>query len=226
MLRVKGLSFCYKSTGQRVLNNLTFDIKKGETVAILGPSGCGKTTLLNYIQGLNQKEVELTGKVQIKKGATIRTVFQEPRLLPWRNALDNVAFGLEASGVEKEEARRKALKTLALVGLKEAANRYSLQLSLGMQQRVNFARALTTRPDLILMDEPFSALDVDTKNIIMDEFKEIIKKNNFSTLFVTHNLAEAKILADKIIKIGTGSYEVRESVRRNKVFNDFLELDE
>ncbi len=222
MLWVKGLSIIYKSTGQKVLNGLSFQVKKGETVAILGPSGCGKTTLLNYLQGvLTEKEIKVSGELTITENAVIRTVFQEPRLLPWRNSQDNVAFGLEAKGTEKSKAQIGAKKALNAVGLKKSAGKYPFQLSLGMQQRVNFARALVLKPDLLLMDEPFSALDSKTKAEIIAEFKRIIKKENITTIFVTHDKKEAETLANRIISLEENITVVKENKPENQFLDQF-----
>lgn len=204
MLRVEKLSITYKSTGQKVLNGLSFQVKKGETVAILGPSGCGKTTLLNYLQGLlSEKEVKVSGELILDKKAVIRTVFQEPRLLPWFDAVENVVFGLEAVGESPEEASKKAMKILKLIGLEKYAHYYPNQLSIGMQQRINLGRALVCKPDLLLMDEPFSGLDGQTKQNILIDFHRISRKTKTTVVFVTHYIEEANFLADRLLRLST-----------------------
>ena len=178
----------------------------------MGPSGCGKTTLLKAIADLfESNEIFQKGELILKKNANIRIVFQESNLLPWRNVLRNVAFGLETQRIEERVAIKRASFSLSLVGLTKYENYFPHQLSLGMKQRVNFARAITCEPDILLLDEPFSALDTVTKEEIIREFKKIIKEKNITTIFVTHNEIEAKMLSDKIITLGENFTGIREN---------------
>ncbi|MEI6266815.1 MAG: ATP-binding cassette domain-containing protein [bacterium] len=212
MLKVKNLSITYKTTGQKVINSLNFSVEKGEVVAIMGPSGCGKTTLLKAIADLfESNEIFQKGELVLKKDANIRIVFQEANLLPWRNVLRNVTFGLETQNIEDAIAIPRATNTLGLVGLSKYEKYFPHQLSLGMKQRVNFARAITCEPDILLLDEPFSALDTVIKEDIIREFKKIIKQKHITTIFVTHNEVEAKILSDKIITLGENFTGIREN---------------
>lgn len=206
MLEVKNLTITYKSTGQTIIKNLSFEVEKGQTIAILGPSGCGKTTLLNYLQGLlSEEEIETRGSVYAPENLKIRTVFQESRLLMWWNVGRNVSLGLMAENLEEVDIKSKTSKALKLVNLSKYEKYYPKELSTGMKQRVNFARALATEPNILLMDEPFSALDSKTKLDIIKQFKKIIKGKKITTIFVTHNQEEANILADTIICMGKRS---------------------
>lgn len=203
MLSIESFGVTYTTTGQKVLGDVSFAVAKGEVVAILGASGCGKTTLLNVVAGLfRPSEIIIVGDVA-KYTDKVATVFQEPRLLPWRTVLRNVTFGLVAQGVETEAADKAGIKILAEVGLAGYEGYYPDQLSIGMQQRVNFARALLVQPELLLMDEPFSALDSDTKKTIIDEFKKVVAKRHLTTVFVTHDANEARAIADRIITISS-----------------------
>jgi len=202
MLSLKNLSITFKSTNHSVIHNLSIEVGKGEIVAVMGPSGCGKTTLLNAIQGiLSPEETILGGEIRVRKAAKIHTVFQEPRLLPWRNVINNITFGLETKGNIISESNILVDKVMSRLSLDDFKDYFPRQLSLGMKQRVNFARALVCEPDILLLDEPFSSLDRPTKLLIMTDFKKIIKNKKIATVFVTHSLEEANFIADKIIKV-------------------------
>jgi NitT/TauT family transport system ATP-binding protein len=229
MLRIDNLSVKYKATNQEVLRNVSFDVSEGEVLAILGASGRGKTTLLNMIAGLlGPSEVFTEGTVSLETDK-VATVFQEPRLLPWRTVLKNTTFGLDAQGVNSDIAENEGRKMLKEVGLEKFEDYYPSQLSIGMKQRVNFARALLVKPDLLLMDEPFSALDADTKENIIAEFKKDINKIKLTTIFVTHNLKEATFLADRIITLKASF--IGDSKNREKTdssydpFNHIVEIE-
>ncbi len=225
MLRIENLSVKYNATNQKVLTDISFELDKGEVVAILGASGCGKTTLLNTIAGLFRPgEVVNEGKI-ILGTDKIATVFQEPRLLPWRTVLGNVTFGINAQGVDSDEAAASGRKILKEVGLNNYESYFPNQISLGMKQRVNFARALLTRPELLLMDEPFSALDSDTKQDIIDEFRKMIKKRKLTTIFVTHNVDEANAIADRIITLGGSFVGDKKKIRKAHSLEQIMEID-
>ncbi|EKD24435.1 MAG: ABC transporter ATP-binding protein [uncultured bacterium] len=203
MITVKNLHIAYANTGHEALRDISFDVRQGERVAILGPSGCGKTTILHAIAGLLQSPTIIQkGSITIAGQARIGMVFQHPTLLPWKTVAQNIAYGSVTAGKPTTSSTDDAL--LQMIGLQKFKQYYPEQLSLGMQQRVNFARALSIQPDLLLMDEPFSGLDIATKKSIQDEFKAILEKTRVTTLFVTHSLSEATFLADRIVILSAG----------------------
>ncbi|MDC3961788.1 ABC transporter ATP-binding protein [Polyangium jinanense] len=184
-----------------VLDGLDLDVAAGTFVALLGPSGCGKSTLLRLVAGLDQAD---GGSVRLVSpdGATrprIAYVFQDAHLLPWRDVLDNAALPLELSGVSREERREQALAALQQVGLGDAAARYPAELSGGMKMRVSLARALVTRPSILLLDEPFAALDELTRQRLDDQLRALWLDLGMTVLFVTHSNAEAAYLAERCI---------------------------
>jgi NitT/TauT family transport system ATP-binding protein len=215
MLKITDLSIRYKDTSQLVLDKINIDVKKGQIVAIIGPSGCGKTTLLNNIANvLTEGEVTRTGELKLVADTKIRMVFQEPILLPWRKVTGNIFFGLEAEGKSGPKHHKKVKEVVKLVGLDKSEDKYPHQLSIGMKQRVNFARALATNPDLLLLDEPFSALDIETKTRLRSEFLKILKQKKITAIFVTHDLEEACLLADKIVVLTDGPAKVEKVITR------------
>lgn len=184
------------------LSSVSFDVTEGSFVAIVGPSGCGKSTLLRVCDGLippTQGEVLLYGEPVRGPGRERAMVFQQHNLFPWRTALGNVEFGLEMLGVPKQERRARAKHYLALVGLEAFADYYPHQLSGGMQQRVGLARALAVEPQVLLMDEPFGALDAQTRSLLQEELARIWSQNRKTVLFVTHDIEEALFLSDRVI---------------------------
>lgn len=199
-LEINSLSLKYNQKDLEVIKMISLTVQKGEVVAILGPSGCGKTTLLNIISGyMLPKEAQVSGLIKLDKKTKTSVVPQEPRLLPWRNVLENVAFSLEAQGLGTKEAQEKAMRALDSVFLLDYANYYPENISVGMQQRVNFARAVVCNPNLLLLDEPFAALDYKTKKKLEECFLRIIRANHITAIFVTHNVSEAFSLADVIV---------------------------
>lgn len=184
------------------LKPVSIDIKQGEFIAIIGPSGCGKSTLMNAVGGLLEDyegTVEVDGKVVRGCHQEIGMVFQEESTFPWRTALDNVAFPLEAAGVGKEERHTKAMELLNLVGLDGFENRFPAELSGGMRQRIAIARTLAFKPRILLMDEPFAALDEQTRLLLGDKVLQIQQELNQTTMLITHNIAEAVQLADRVL---------------------------
>ncbi|NLI62277.1 MAG: ABC transporter ATP-binding protein [Methanosarcinaceae archaeon] len=184
------------------LDNISFDLAEGDFVSILGPSGCGKTTLLRIIAGLEKQtsgNIIINGKISNEPGPKKGMVFQEYSLFPWKNVIDNVSFGLKMQGMKKEDAYKKASKYIEMVGLGEFKYSYPNELSGGMKQRVAIARALANEPDIILMDEPFGALDAQTRNKLQNELLNIWKNQKLTVVFVTHSVDEAVYLSDKII---------------------------
>ncbi|MGH6859145.1 MAG: ABC transporter ATP-binding protein [Phyllobacterium sp.] len=185
-----------------VLRHVKFDVNEGEIVSIIGESGCGKTTLLRIIQGLIRLDggnIKVDGLAVDGPGRDRGFVFQQASLLPWRSALSNVEFGLELQGIPAKERRSRAQDLLKLVGLSHAQAQYPHELSGGMQQRVNLARALAINPSIMLMDEPFSALDAQTREVLQSELLRIQAETRKTTLFVTHDLDEAIYLSNRVI---------------------------
>lgn len=175
------------------------DIAEGEFVSLLGPSGCGKSTFLKIVNGLLKATA---GEIRLRSGRKGREdamVFQDPALFPWYSVLDNVAYGLVCAGVPRREARRRALPLIDLVGLGGFAEKYPYQLSGGMQQRANLARALAVDSEILLMDEPFAALDAQTRELMQAELLRIWNAAKKTVLFVTHQIDEAIYLSDRVI---------------------------
>jgi len=189
------------------LNGVSFSLERGEIVAITGASGCGKTTMLRIIMGLEQASggsVSVNGNVVSACGYDRGMVFQHSELLPWRNALQNVAFGLELKGMDKATRMHEARRHLDLVGLGHAAERLPHQLSGGMKQRVGIARALAIGPEVLLMDEPFGALDAQTREGLQNELVAIQAETQQTIIIVTHDLDEAVLLADRVVVMSRG----------------------
>lgn len=189
--------------------DLSATVESGKVLAIVGPSGCGKSSFLAVLAGLVPYQsgiVTFGGEVIDGPGADRGMVFQSPSLLPWRSVLDNVAFGARLRGASKAEARRTAGEMLALVGLDGQGDRFPYELSGGMQQRVNVARALGTRPKLLLLDEPFGALDGFTRATLQCELLRIVEElgDSLTVVFVTHQLDEAVFLADDVLVVTPG----------------------
>ena len=185
-----------------VITDLSFSVANLEFVALLGPSGCGKSTFLRIVNGLIAPDagtIRLNGREVKGPGHGRGMVFQSFDLFPWRNALDNVAFGLEMTAASKAERLAIAQHYIDLVGLKGFERSYPYQLSGGMQQRVGIARALAIKPEVLLMDEPFGALDVQTRDLLQDELLRIWQGEQKTVLFVTHSIEEAMYLADRVI---------------------------
>jgi len=182
------------------VDGVDIDVEPGSFVALLGPSGCGKSTLLRLIAGLDHPTA---GSVSIEPPASRRSkiayVFQDPQLLPWRRVLDNVALPLELSGAPRAARRAAALAALAQVGLEDAADRFPSELSGGMKMRASLARALVTRPRLLLLDEPFAALDELTRHRLDDQLRALWVEHPMTVLFVTHAINEAAYLAERAI---------------------------
>jgi NitT/TauT family transport system ATP-binding protein len=204
--------------GQGMLNVLagvSFDVHQGQIVSLIGESGCGKTTLLRIIQGLIRMDsgsIAVDGVSVTKPGRDRGFVFQHASLLPWRSARSNVEFGLELQGVPKAERRTRAQQLLELVGLGHAGGQYPHQLSGGMQQRVGLARALAIDPAILLMDEPFSALDAQTREVLQSELLRIHAETGKTTLFVTHDLDEAIYLSDRVVVLAAKPGRVKRNI--------------
>jgi NitT/TauT family transport system ATP-binding protein len=184
----------------KVLNDVSFHISSGEILGVVGPSGVGKTTVLKLITGIVAPDA---GSVRVAEGVQ-GYVFQEPRLLPWRTALDNVAVALRAQGMEKAAAREKAGEWLARVGLGGFEHYHPAELSGGMAQRVAVARALAVEPAVLLMDEPFGAIDINLKSSLLVMLQELLAGRKTTTVYVTHDLTEALQLADRVMELRPG----------------------
>jgi NitT/TauT family transport system ATP-binding protein len=187
-----------------VLEGMDLDIAAGSFVALVGPSGCGKSTLLRLVAGLDRPDagtVTFTPPLERIRGARnpIAYVFQDAHLLPWRSVLDNVALPLELAGMPTPERHAAAHALLKQVGLGDATSRFPVELSGGMRMRVSLARALVTRPRLLLLDEPFAALDELTRNRLDDQLLALWKELGMTVLFVTHSLSEAAYLAERAV---------------------------
>ncbi len=190
-----------------VLDGVNLEVRKNECVVIIGPSGCGKSTLLNIIAGFDRPtsgSVTVGGKAVTSPGPDRAVVFQDYALLPWLNTIDNVALGLKLAGVPAKERLEQAKHYLEIVGLGHAEKRPVYRLSGGMQQRVSIARALAIKPKLLLMDEPFGALDAIQRAVMHQELTRIRKETESTVLFITHSLDEAVNLGDRVIALSTG----------------------
>jgi NitT/TauT family transport system ATP-binding protein len=186
----------------QALEGASFQVASGEFVCILGPSGCGKSTMLNLFAGLEQPDsgkVLGDGKVLTGPGSDRVVIFQEAALFPWLNVVDNVAFGLQLAGKRRKERRQRALEVLRLVHLGRFETAYIHELSGGMKQRAELARALAMEPKVLLMDEPFAALDAQTRDILHTELQQIWLRTHKTILFVTHNVREALVLGDRVL---------------------------
>ena len=220
-------TFSYLSKEETVIANLSFEIYATEFVCILGPSGCGKTTILNLVAGFlkpTSGEVLFNLKSITRPDSSRTLVFQDYALFPWLDILDNVAFGLTTKNHNKRDARQVALEYLNLVGLSSYKNHSVSQLSGGMKQRVAIARALAVDPEVLLLDEPFGALDGQTRESMQLELLRLWTKTKKTILFVTHSVDEALKLADRILIIGKSPgkllLDTTLAVSRPRDFND------
>lgn len=222
----------------KVFDGISLDVHPSEFVCLVGPSGCGKTTLLRILNGLipyDSGEIFLDGNSVIKPGVDKGFVFQDSSLLPWRTVTDNIILGLEIQGADKKVARERAQKFIDLVGLKGFETHYPYELSGGMQQRVNLARALIVDPEILLMDEPFASLDAQTREIMQAELLKMWVQAKKTVIFVTHQIEEAIYLADRVVVFSARPTKVREivkiqisrprplSVKRTKDFLDYTD---
>src|ERR671913_187526 len=206
--QLKSKSSLRTSSSYEVLNGVDLKIKEGEFVTIVGPSGCGKSTLLNIIAGLDRPDsgsVIIRGAVASNDRSSTKRImiFQEGALFPWLNVQDNVEFGLKIARVPKEKIRQIADRYIEMVGLSKFSKSFVYQLSGGMKQRVAIARALAIEPEVLLMDEPFAALDVQTRDSLHEELVGIHKTTGKTILFVTHNINEAILLGDRVIVLSS-----------------------
>ena len=204
LLKIDHLRVVYRTDDKETVavDDFTLDVKKGELISVVGPSGCGKTTILRSIAGLLQPTsgtILIGDKECLGPGSDRGMVFQDFALFPWRTVMQNVEFGMEVAGVPKEERRERALKYIKAVGLERFAESRIHELSGGMKQRVGIARALVMHPAIILMDEPFGALDAQTRNIMQEQLVKIIQRSERTIVFVTHSVDEALYLSDRVV---------------------------
>jgi ABC-type Fe3+/spermidine/putrescine transport system ATPase subunit len=220
-LSIKNLKKVYD--GKTVLNSISFDVKDGEFLSILGPSGCGKTTLLKILIGIEnasegsiiKEDIDITKLDSSKRGMGI--VFQNYALFPNMTVLKNVMYALNLKIKNKEKAKKEAMKMIKLVNMEEHINKYPHELSGGQQQRVAIARTLVLEPDIVLFDEPMSALDADNRLTLRREIKEIQKKLNSTIIYITHDQEEAFSLSDRVMVMNEGNIEQIDTP--NKIYN-------
>jgi NitT/TauT family transport system ATP-binding protein len=210
------ISHLGKSFGElRALQDINLAVERGEFIAVVGPSGCGKTTFLRIVAGLepaSSGEVNLDGRAVTGPGGDRGFVFQTDNLLPWRTVFANAIIGREIAGQVGAAERRRTMELLKLVGLEGFESYHPRQLSGGMRQRVNLARALAIDPEILLMDEPFSALDAQTREIMQTELMRIWEAGRKTVLFVTHQIDEAVFLSDRVLVFARRPGRLRENV--------------
>jgi NitT/TauT family transport system ATP-binding protein len=220
MLQVRAVSKAFphgtkSSPNHAVLNGVSIDIKDGEFVTIVGPSGCGKSTLLNIIAGLDSPD---SGSIFVKDERKTSTdpdrimIFQEGALFPWLTVIENVEFGLKLAGIPKNKRTEKARHFVKMMQLSRFASSYIHQLSGGMKQRVAIARALAMNPHVLLMDEPFAALDVQTRDMLHNQLLQIHEATKKTILFVTHNIDEALLLGSRVIVLSPSLGNIRKDI--------------
>ena len=221
-----------KNQTLHVLDDINLAIAKGEFISILGPSGCGKSTILNLIAGLESAssgELLVEGKAIKGPGQDRIVVFQESGLFPWMSVLDNVMYGLLLKKMKKEEAKAKAIEGLQMVHLGKFIHAFPHELSGGMKQRVAIARALVMDPDILLMDEPFAALDEQTRMVLHKELESIYLETKKTIIFITHNIREAVMLSDRIVLMGTRPGTIKKEFKvqaaRPRVSSDSVLVD-
>ncbi len=204
------------SNGATVLDDVSLDLARGDFVSLIGPSGCGKSTLLKLVSGLSPVSgggITVDGMTPENARELMSFIFQDATLLPWRTVIGNIELGLELEGGKTRPQRRaKAVELLGLVGLSDVADHYPRQLSGGMKMRVSIARALATRPKLLLMDEPFGALDEMTRDHLNEELLRLREEQKWTALFVTHSVAEAVFLSTRVVVLQARPGRIRRDI--------------
>jgi len=211
--------FSHDSHKLKALGGVNLAVEAGDFVCLVGPSGCGKSTFLRIVAGLetpDEGQIFFDGRPVTETGPERIMVFQEGALFPWLKVQDNVEFGLKMAGIPKEERAKISNRYLDMMQLTKFADSYTYQLSTGMKQRVAIARALVMDPDVLLMDEPFAALDAQTRDLLLVEMQLIWEKTKKTILFVTHNVAEAAVLGTKVV-----IFSNRPSIIKKEVENNF-----
>ena len=216
-LAMNGISKLFKAKGHelRVLTNIEFTADKGSFVSIIGPSGCGKSTLLACVGGMDRPStgrITVDGRVVTRPNRRLGYVFQEESVFPWRTALGNVLFALEGRGLRREAQIEKARAMLRLVGLRGFENVYPSELSGGMKQRVAIARVMAAEPEVVLMDEPFGALDQQTRLMVGEQVLRIWEETHQTILFVTHDIQEAILLSNEVVVLSARPARILERV--------------
>jgi len=219
LIQARDITLVFKSKDRdpvTALRDFNLEVGKGEFVSIVGPSGCGKSTFLNLLLGLikpDSGEMKLDGAPITGPGQERAMVFQEFGLLPWRTVRANVELGLELKGTSALQRAERATELIKLVGLKDFERHYPHELSGGMKQRVGLARALATEPQVLLMDEPFAALDAQTRDLMQTELLEIWERTKKTVLFVTHSIEEAAYLSDRVIVMTARPGRAKETLK-------------
>lgn len=201
LISLRNIGKSFKDGRVRALEDISFDVRPGEFISLVGPSGCGKTTLLRLINGLipvDEGSVQVMGAAP-QPGPDLAMVFQSARLLPWRTVAGNIEFVLALRGLDRKEQSGRALALLGAVGLRDFADAFPHELSGGMQQRVGLARALAVEPKVLLMDEPFAALDAMTREVLRRELLQMWSRRRMAIVFVTHDIDEAIMLSQRIV---------------------------
>ena len=221
----------YRGTKHTAIEDVSLSVDEGDFVAVVGPSGCGKSTILNMIAGfvpLSGGRILVGGREVKGPGPDRGVVFQSFALFPWKTVADNVTFGPKMRGVGKVERAKIAEEYLALAGLSHAADRYPNELSGGMQQRVGVVRALANDPDILLMDEPFASVDAQTRMTLQEELTRIWEQRRPTVIFITHDVAEAVFLANKVVVLSKGHVlrQVDIPLKRPRVWDDLVEDSE
>ncbi|MDK2991854.1 MAG: sulfonate transport system ATP-binding protein [Clostridiales bacterium] len=216
-IRVRGLNKSFNGrNGELVaLKDVDLDVYTNEFICIVGPSGCGKTTLLNILAGLEKPTsgvAEMDGSEIKGPSAERGVVFQQYALFPWKTVIQNVEFGLKLKGMDKERRRQEAMKYVEMVGLKDFADAYPKELSGGMKQRVAIARAYAVNPEVLLMDEPFGALDAQTRAQLQEDLLKTWDKEKKTCFFITHDVDEAVLLAQRVVIMGARPGRIREII--------------
>jgi NitT/TauT family transport system ATP-binding protein len=218
-LSVEDVSLVYRNTRTgsefRALDKMSLNVEKGEFVTVVGPSGCGKSSLLMLIAALlkpSTGKIELSGKPVVAPGSDRALVFQDFALLPWRTVIKNVELGLELKGVPAEERTDVARRHIAMVGLRDFERHFPHQLSGGMRQRVGIARALSVEPEVLLMDEPFGALDAQIRTLMAVELLKIWERERKTIIFITHDIDESIYLADRVVVMSASPGRIIEEI--------------
>ena len=208
-------TFDHNGNSVLVLSSINLNVEEGDFVCIVGPSGCGKSTFLNIIAGLEQPdsgEILLNGKPISTVGPDRTMVFQEGALFPWLKVIDNVEFGLKIAGIPKDERRLISQRYLDMMQLTKFADSYVYQLSTGMKQRIAIARALAMDPEILLMDEPFAALDSQTRDLLLVELQLIWERTKKTIIFVTHNISESIVLGNRVVVFKNRPSQIKKEI--------------